>query len=73
MLLVNQGGTGQLRFQPRLGRYLAAATDSVVSILDVDTQECRQTLQVEFLVTFSFLFGLVNWGLLLAEKSGYCC
>lgn len=73
MLLVNQGGTAQLRFQPRLGRYLAAAADNVVSIFDVETQARRQTLQVEFLLTFSFLLGVVKWGLSLAEKRGYCC
>jgi len=67
MLLVNQGGTAQLRFQPRLGRYLAAAAENVLSILDVETQACRQTLQVEFLVTSSFLFGLVKWGLLKGD------
>ncbi|XP_048133861.1 transcriptional corepressor LEUNIG-like [Rhodamnia argentea] len=42
---VFRGGTALLRFQSHLGRYLAAATDNVVSILDVETQECRQTLQ----------------------------
>ncbi|KAK3164043.1 hypothetical protein QOZ80_1AG0011820 [Eleusine coracana subsp. coracana] len=35
---VTQGGSTQLRFQPRLGGYLAAASDNVVSILDVETQ-----------------------------------
>ncbi|CAH9107347.1 unnamed protein product [Cuscuta epithymum] len=40
-----KGGTAQVRFQPRLGRYLAAAAENVVSILDVETQTCRQTLR----------------------------
>ncbi|XP_039165976.1 transcriptional corepressor LEUNIG-like isoform X2 [Eucalyptus grandis] len=44
-LRVFRGGTAQLRFQPRLGMYLAAAADNVLSILDVETQACRQTLQ----------------------------
>lgn len=42
----------QVRFQPRLGKYLAAAAENVVSILDVETQVCRQSLQVGFLVPF---------------------
>jgi hypothetical protein len=43
-----------MRFQPRLGRYLAAVADNVVSILDVDTQACRHSLKVD--LTFSLLF-----------------
>uniref|UniRef100_A0A1D1YNW2 Transcriptional corepressor LEUNIG n=1 Tax=Anthurium amnicola TaxID=1678845 RepID=A0A1D1YNW2_9ARAE len=42
---VFKGGTSQVRFQPRLGRYLAAAAENVVSILDVETQTCRHSLQ----------------------------
>ncbi|KAL5975636.1 hypothetical protein ACLOJK_019962, partial [Asimina triloba] len=42
---VFKGGTSQMRFQPRLGRYLAAAAENVVSILDVETQACRHFLQ----------------------------
>ncbi|XP_052206576.1 transcriptional corepressor LEUNIG-like [Diospyros lotus] len=42
---VFKGGTAQVRFQPRLGRYLAAAAENVVSILDVETQACRHSLQ----------------------------
>ncbi|XP_022132160.1 transcriptional corepressor LEUNIG isoform X2 [Momordica charantia] len=40
-----KGGTGQMRFQPRLGRYLAAAADNIVSIFDVETKQCRHSLQ----------------------------
>nr|GMD48972.1 transcriptional corepressor LEUNIG-like isoform X1 [Ipomoea batatas] len=40
------GGTTQVRFQPRLGRYLAAAGENDVSIIDVETQTCIQTLKV---------------------------
>ncbi|KAF8393301.1 hypothetical protein HHK36_021542 [Tetracentron sinense] len=40
-----QGGTTQMRFQPCIGRYLAAAAENVVSILDVETQVCRHSLQ----------------------------
>ncbi|KAF3791145.1 Transcriptional corepressor LEUNIG [Nymphaea thermarum] len=43
---VFRGGTNQMRFQPRLGKYLAAASETIVSILDVETQACRTTLQV---------------------------
>ncbi|KAF4366236.1 hypothetical protein G4B88_030414 [Cannabis sativa] len=42
---VFKGGTAQMRFQPRFGRYLAAAADNLVSILDVETQVCRNSLQ----------------------------
>ncbi|KAF8389031.1 hypothetical protein HHK36_025716 [Tetracentron sinense] len=42
---VFKGGATQIRFQPRHGRYLAAAADNVVSILDVETQACRHSLQ----------------------------
>lgn len=35
-----------MRFQPRLGRYLAAAAENIVSILDVETQACRYPLKV---------------------------
>ncbi|XP_019175712.1 PREDICTED: transcriptional corepressor LEUNIG-like [Ipomoea nil] len=41
----NHGGMTQVRFQPRLGRYLAAAGENDVSIIDVETQTCRQTLK----------------------------
>ncbi|PKI43548.1 hypothetical protein CRG98_036040 [Punica granatum] len=42
---VFKGGMYQMRFQPRVGRYLAAAAGNVISILDVETPACRQTLQ----------------------------
>ncbi|XP_050205683.1 transcriptional corepressor LEUNIG_HOMOLOG-like [Mercurialis annua] len=38
---VSKGGTAQVRFQPRTGQLLAAASDKVVSIFDVETD--RQT------------------------------
>jgi len=43
-----------MRFQPRLGRYLAAAAENVVSILDVETQVCRYSLKVG--MDFSFTY-----------------
>ncbi|KAF5743283.1 Transcriptional corepressor LEUNIG -like protein [Tripterygium wilfordii] len=49
---VLKGGTAQMRFQPRLGRYLAAAAENVISILDVETQACRLSLQVSFHTLF---------------------
>ncbi|XP_021606125.2 transcriptional corepressor LEUNIG isoform X2 [Manihot esculenta] len=42
---VLKGGATQTRFQPHLGRVLAAAAENVVSILDVETQVCRLKLQ----------------------------
>ncbi|GAB2300383.1 hypothetical protein Dimus_034424 [Dionaea muscipula] len=42
---VFEGGMTQVRFQPRHGKYLAAAAESTVSILDVETQTCIQALQ----------------------------
>ncbi|MFQ6642519.1 hypothetical protein Gotur_017523 [Gossypium turneri] len=42
---VLKGGATQIRFQPRVGRFLAAATDNSVSLLDVEAQVCRAKLQ----------------------------
>jgi WD40 repeat protein len=42
---VFKGGNAYMRFQPRHGRYLAAAAENVVSILDVETQACHHSLQ----------------------------
>ncbi|KAJ9180080.1 hypothetical protein P3X46_008368 [Hevea brasiliensis] len=42
---VFKGGTSHIKFQPRLGRYLAAAEDNAVSILDVETQARQDLLQ----------------------------
>uniref|UniRef100_A0A2P2MDX1 Uncharacterized protein MANES_11G082800 n=1 Tax=Rhizophora mucronata TaxID=61149 RepID=A0A2P2MDX1_RHIMU len=42
---VFKGGMAQMRFQPRVGKYLAAAAETVVSILDTETQVCQHTLQ----------------------------
>ncbi|KAG8375505.1 hypothetical protein BUALT_Bualt10G0106800 [Buddleja alternifolia] len=42
---VFKGGTAQVRFQPHVGRYLAAAAENVVSILDAETQACWHILQ----------------------------
>ncbi|GAB4832926.1 hypothetical protein Ancab_006946 [Ancistrocladus abbreviatus] len=44
-LKVFEGGMTQVRFQPLAGKYLAAAAESVVSLLDVETQASIQTLQ----------------------------
>lgn len=35
-----------MRFQPRVGRLLAAAAENVVSIFDVETETCIHSLQV---------------------------
>ncbi|KAG6391285.1 hypothetical protein SASPL_149038 [Salvia splendens] len=64
---VFKGGTSQVRFQPRLGRYLAAAAENVVSILDAETQACRHSLKGHTKPIHS-----VNWdpsGELLASVS----
>ncbi|KAI4356423.1 hypothetical protein L6164_000447 [Bauhinia variegata] len=42
---VSKGGTAQVRFQPRLGRRLAAASDKVVTIFDVETDSQIFSLQ----------------------------
>ncbi|OWM65993.1 hypothetical protein CDL15_Pgr015418 [Punica granatum] len=42
---VLKGGANHMRFQPRLGRSVAAAAENFVSLLDVETQVCRQKLQ----------------------------
>ncbi|XP_039064762.1 transcriptional corepressor LEUNIG-like isoform X4 [Hibiscus syriacus] len=42
---VLKGGASQIRFQPRVGRFLAAAIDNSVSLLDVEAQVCRAKLQ----------------------------
>lgn len=44
----NQGGGTKIRFQPRVGRFLAAAADNSVSLLDVEAQVCRAKLQVSW-------------------------
>nr|XP_043609186.1 uncharacterized protein LOC122581101 isoform X2 [Erigeron canadensis] len=41
---VFKGATTQVRFQPRHGRFLAAAAENIVSILDVETQAILYTL-----------------------------
>nr|GEW52074.1 hypothetical protein [Tanacetum cinerariifolium] len=41
---VFKGGMTQVRFQPRHGRFLAAAAENMVSILDVETQAVRHSL-----------------------------
>ncbi|XP_052152403.1 transcriptional corepressor LEUNIG_HOMOLOG-like isoform X1 [Oryza glaberrima] len=40
-----KGGTAQVRFQPNTGQFLAAATENVVSIFDVETNGKKYTLQ----------------------------
>ncbi|XP_010940733.1 transcriptional corepressor LEUNIG_HOMOLOG isoform X2 [Elaeis guineensis] len=42
---VSKGGTVQVRFQPNIGQYLAAAAENVVSIFDVETDRKIYTLQ----------------------------
>lgn len=42
---VSKGGTAQVRFQPRIGRLLAAASENVVTIFDVETDTKTLSLQ----------------------------
>ncbi|XP_062214685.1 transcriptional corepressor LEUNIG-like [Phragmites australis] len=43
---VFKGGATQMRFQPRKGKYLAAASEKAIYILDAETQHaCRSPLQ----------------------------
>ncbi|TKY66106.1 Transcriptional corepressor LEUNIG-like [Spatholobus suberectus] len=42
---VTKGGSAKVRFQPRLGRYLAAASDKQVSIFDVEADTQIYSLQ----------------------------
>ncbi|KAH1081521.1 hypothetical protein J1N35_021282 [Gossypium stocksii] len=42
---MSKGGMAQVRFQPRLGHFLAAASDKVVSIFDVETDKQILTFQ----------------------------
>ncbi|TKY54922.1 Transcriptional corepressor LEUNIG [Spatholobus suberectus] len=42
---VFKGGASQMRFQPCLGRLLAAAVDNHISIFDVETLGCKLKLQ----------------------------
>ncbi|XP_031406262.1 transcriptional corepressor LEUNIG_HOMOLOG-like isoform X2 [Punica granatum] len=42
---ISKGGTAQVRFQPRIGQLLAAASDKVVSIFDVETDKQIHSLE----------------------------
>ena len=44
--LLEQGGTAQVRFQPRIGQLLAAAAENVVSIFDIEADRQTHSLQV---------------------------
>ncbi|XP_020202969.1 transcriptional corepressor LEUNIG [Cajanus cajan] len=64
------GGTTQVRFQPRLGRYLAAAAENTVCIFDVETQA-----RLYFLRGHTKTVSCVCWdpsGELLASVSEDC-
>ena len=45
---MKQGGSTNVRFQPRIGQLLAAAAENVVSIFDVETERRTHLLQVEY-------------------------
>lgn len=44
-----------MRFQPRIGQVLAAASDKVVSIFDVESDRQIYTLQVKSVWTLAYL------------------
>ena len=47
LVLPSQGGATQMRYQPCKGKYLAAASEKTIYILDGETQHaCRNPLQV---------------------------
>ncbi|RXH98080.1 hypothetical protein DVH24_010405 [Malus domestica] len=45
----SKGGTAQVRFQPRTGQLLAAASDKIVSIFDVETDRQTSSFQVPYI------------------------
>lgn len=42
---ISKGGMAQVRFQPRTGQHLAAASDKIISFFDVETDKQTQLLQ----------------------------
>lgn len=48
--MLQQGGSSQVRFQPIIGHLLAAASDKVVSIFDVENDRQTHSFQVSHLV-----------------------
>ncbi|PIA40164.1 hypothetical protein AQUCO_02500100v1 [Aquilegia coerulea] len=42
---LSKGGSAQVRFQPRIGQLLAAASDNIVSVFDVETDRQTHSLQ----------------------------
>ncbi|KAM1031763.1 hypothetical protein ACFX2J_035334 [Malus domestica] len=46
---LGQGDTAQVRFQPRTGQLLAAASDKIVSIFDVETDRQTYSFQVPYI------------------------
>ncbi|KAG5227874.1 hypothetical protein OIU77_022543 [Salix suchowensis] len=42
---ISKGGSAQVRFQPRIGQLLAAASDNVVSIFDIESDRQTHSLQ----------------------------
>ncbi|KAK7410286.1 hypothetical protein VNO78_00959 [Psophocarpus tetragonolobus] len=63
----SKGGNNLIRFQPRLGRYLAAAAGNKVSIFDVETQLCRYSLKGHAKMVFDVCWD--PYGQLLASVS----
>lgn len=60
-----------MRFQPRLGRYLAAAAENIVSILDVETQICIHSLQVNYLLLETIFSWDISFASLLYNNAAW--
>ena len=41
-----QGGSAQVRFQPRIGQLMAAAAGNIVSVFDVENDRLTHSFQV---------------------------
>lgn len=67
--LMMQGGSAQVRFQPRIGQFMAAASGNVVSIFDAESDRQTHSLQVR-LAAVNFTKGLkVSFLICIPSKS----
>ncbi|XP_077242207.1 transcriptional corepressor LEUNIG_HOMOLOG-like isoform X2 [Tasmannia lanceolata] len=42
---ISKGGSTQVRFQPRIGQLLASATENIINVLDVETDQIQLSLK----------------------------
>lgn len=67
--LMMQGGSAQVRFQPRIGQFMAAASGNIVSIFDAESDRQTHSLQVR-LAAVNFTKGLkVSFLICIPSKS----